>query len=154
MSDGCEAEIVSEPTINFDGEKYWQNGAVVKLSIPDDVNFNHWETNGSCYISDPWQRNGTFMIGDLSRKPMFSPLDYMVKPSDERVMDGTKYRYLSRRDYHLYLSDEVCRQKGYQFDKNDDLFKWDAEGNKVWVTAVVGWVPGDIPSDGAQITTT
>ena len=42
----------------------------------------------------------------------------MVKPSSEREMDGTKYRFLSRRDYHLYLSDEVCRQKGYEFDKN------------------------------------
>ena len=151
VSDGCEAEIISEPTIDFGGEKYWQNGAVIQLSISDDANFNHWETNGSCYIKDPWQRNGTHVISDLSRKPMFSPLDYMVKPSDERVMDGTKYRYLSRRDYHLYLSNEVCQQKGYQFDKNDDLFKWDADGNKVWVTAVVGWVPGDIPSDGAQI---
>ena len=75
----------------------------------------------------------------------------MVKPSSEREMDGTKYRFLSRRDYHLYLSDEVCRQKGYQFDKNDDLFKWDAEGNKVWVTAVIGWLPGDIPTGGAVI---
>ena len=149
VSDGCKAEIVSEPTINFAGVKYWQNGAVIQLTIADDANFNHWETNGSCYIRDPWQRNGTHVIGDLHRKPMFSPLDYMVKPSGEREMDGTKYRFLSRRDYHLYLSDEVCRQKGYEFDKNDDLFKWDAEGNKVWVTAVVGWVPGAIPSDGA-----
>ncbi len=151
VSDGCKAEIVSEPTINFDGEKYWQNGAVVKLTIADDADFNHWETNGTCYINDPWQRNGTHVIGDLSRKPIFSPLNEMVKPSDEREMDGIKYRYLSRRDYHLYLSDEVCRQKGYQFDKNDDLFKWDAKGNKAWVTAIVGWVPGNIPTGGAVI---
>ena len=151
VSDGCTAEIISEPTIKFDGEKYWQNGAIVKLTAPDDVAFNHWETNGTCYINNPWQRNGTFMIGDLSRKPIFSPLNEMVKPSDEREMDGIKYRYLSRRDYHLYLSDEVCRQKGYQFDKNDDLFKWDADGNQVWVTAIVGWVPGDIPTGGAVI---
>ena len=151
VSDGCTAEIISEPTIKFDGEKYWQNGAIVKLTAPDDVAFNHWETNGTCYINNPWQRNGTFMIGDLSRKPIFSPLNEMVKPSDEREMDGIKYRYLSRRDYHLYLSDEVCRQKGYQFDKNDDLFKWDAYGNLVWVTAIVGWVPGDIPTGGAVI---
>ena len=151
VSEGCTAEIVSEPTINFDGERYWQNGAVVKLTIPDDADFNHWETNGTCYINDPWQRNGTFVIGDLSRKPIFSYLNEMVKPSDEREMDGFKYRYLSRRDYHLYLSDEVCRQKGYQFDQNNDLFKWDEDGNKVWVTAVVGWVPGDIPTGGAVI---
>ena len=151
VSDGCKAEIVSEPTIDFDGVKYWQNGALVKLTAPDDVAFNHWETNGTCYLSNPWLRNGTFVISDLSRKPIFSPLNEMVKPSDEREMDGIKYRYLSRRDYHLYLSDEVCRQKGYQFDKNDNLFKWDAAGNKVWVTAIVGWVPGDIPSGGAVI---
>ena len=151
VSDGCTAEIISEPTIKFDGEKYWQNGAIVKLTAPDDVAFNHWETNGTCYINNPWQRNGTFVIGDLSRKPIFSPLNEMVKPSDEREMDGIKYRYLSRRDYHLYLSDEVCRQKSYQFDNNGDLFRWDAYGNKAWVTAIVGWVPGNIPSDGAVI---
>ena len=151
VSDGCEAEIISEPTIDFGGEKYWQNGAIVKLTAPDDLAFNHWETNGTCYISNPWQRNGTHVISDLSRKPIFSYLNEMVKPSTEREMDGIKYRYLSRRDYHLYLSDEVCRQKGYQFDSNGDLFKWDADGNKVWVTAIVGWVPGDIPSGGAVI---
>ena len=73
VSDGCKAEIVSEPTINFDGVKYWQNGAVIQLTIADDANFNHWETNGSCYIRDPWQRNGTHVIGDLSRKPISVP---------------------------------------------------------------------------------
>ena len=151
VSDGCTAEIVSESTINFDGEKYWQNGAVVYLSAPDNADFNHWETNGTCFIKDPWQRSGTQVISDLSRKPLFSPLNEMVKPSDEREVDGIKYRYLSRRDYHLYLSDEVCRQKGYQFDKNDDLFKWDEDGNQVWVTAITGWVPGDIPTEGAVI---
>ena len=151
VPDGCKAEMLSEPTIDFDGEKYWQNGAVVLLTAPEDADFNHWETNGSCYINDPWRRSGTQVISDLSRKPMFSYINYMQEPSTEREMEGLKYRYLSRRDYHLYLSDEVCRQKSYHFDKNGDLFKWDADGNHVWVTAVVGWVPGDIPSGGAQI---
>ena len=151
VSDGCTAEVISEPTVNFDGEKYWQNGAIVKLTAPDDADFNHWETNGTCYINDPWQRSGTQVIGDLRRMPSFSYINYMQKPSLEREIDGIKYRYLSRRDYHLYLSDEVCRQKYYHFDENNDLFKWDADGNHVWVTAIVGWVPGDIPTDGAVI---
>jgi hypothetical protein len=44
VSDGCTAEIISEPTIKFDGEKYWQNGAIVKLTAPDDVAFRSFGT--------------------------------------------------------------------------------------------------------------
>ena len=148
--DDCKAEIISEPTIHFDGKSYWQNGALVTLTAHDDADFNHWETNGSCYIGDPWTKNGVQEIRDLSRIPSFSYINYMVEPTAERTMDGTKYRYLSRRDYHLYLSDEFCRLRGFEFDSNGDLYK-SIGGKKVWVTAVTGWEGGKIPSDGAQI---
>ena len=151
VPEGCTGEIVSEPTVNFDGNRYWQNGATIRLTAPDDADFNHWETNSSCYINDPWQRSGTQVIGDVKRKPSFTYINYMPKATLERTMDGTKYRYLSRSDYHLYLSDEVIAQKSYHFDDDGELFKWDAKGNHVWITAVVGWEPGKIPSDGAQI---
>jgi hypothetical protein len=35
-------------------------------------------------------------------------------------MDGTKYRYLSSDDYHLYLSDELCAKKGYYLDEDHE----------------------------------
>ena len=148
--ENCTVEIVSEPTIDFDGNKYWQNGATIRLSAPDNADFNHWETNGSCYVNDPWQRSGTLVLQDVQYKPTFSILNAMVKPTDERTMDGTKYRYLSKRDYHLYITDEMCRQRGYEFDENGNLYK-KVGNSKAWITAVVGWEPGKIPADGAQI---
>ena len=148
--ENCTVEIVSEPTIDFDGNKYWQNGATIRLTAPDNADFNHWETNGSCYVNDPWQRSGTLVLQDVQYKPTFSILNAMVKPTDERTMDGTKYRYLSKRDYHLYITDEMCRQRGYEFDENGNLYK-KVGNSKAWITAVVGWEPGKIPADGAQI---
>ena len=150
VPENCTVEIVSEPTIDFDGNKYWQNGATIRLSAPDDMDFNHWETNGSCYVNDPWQRSGTLVLQDVHYKPTFSILNAMMKPTDERTMDGTKYRYLSKRDYHLYITDEMCRQRGYEFDENGNLYK-KVGNSKAWITAVVGWEPGKIPADGAQI---
>ena len=150
VPENCTVEIVSEPTIDFDGNKYWQNGATIRLSAPDNADFNHWETNGSCYVNDPWQRSGTLVLQDVQYKPTFSILNAMVKPTDERTMDGTKYRYLSKRDYHLYITDEMCRQRGYEFDENGNLYK-KVGNSKAWITAVVGWEPGKIPADGAQI---
>ena len=150
VPENCTVEIVSEPTIDFDGNKYWQNGATIRLSAPNDTDFNHWETNGSCYVNDPWQRSGTLVLQDVQYKPTFSILKAMVKPTDERTMDGTKYRYLSKRDYHLYITDEMCRQRGYEFDENGNLYK-KVGNSKAWITAVVGWEPGKIPADGAQI---
>ena len=150
VPENCTVEIVSEPTIDFDGNKYWQNGATIRLTAPDNADFNHWETNGSCYVNDPWQRSGTLVLQDVQYKPTFSILNAMVKPTDERTMDGTKYRYLSKRDYHLYITDEMCRQRGYEFDENGNLYK-KVGNSKAWITAVVGWEPGKIPADGAQI---
>ena len=150
VPENCTVEIVSEPTIDFDGNKYWQNGATIRLSAPDNADFNHWETNGSCYVNDPWQRSGTLVLQDVQYKPTFSILNAMVKPTDERTMDGTKYRYLSKRDYHLYITDEMCRQRGYEFDENGNLYK-KVGNSKAWITAVVGWESGKIPADGAQI---
>lgn len=67
-------------------------------------------------------------------------------------MDGTKYRYLSARDYHLYMSDKERHEKGYYFDDSSDRYLVKTvDGSDAYITAVTGWVPGSIPSDGAQI---
>lgn len=146
----CTYEMVTEPTIDFDGHKYYQNGARIKLTVPEGKAFDHWDTSGSCYISDPWQRDGIMEIRDVKRMPYFRYYDTKLKAKQERTMDGTVYRYLSSDDYHLYLSDELCVQKGYYCDEEHWLVKM-VGSTKVYVTAVTGWEPGKIPSDGAQI---
>lgn len=146
----CTYEMVTEPTIDFDGHKYYQNGAQIRLTVPEGKAFAHWTTGGSCYISDPWQRDGIMEIRDVRRKPYFIYYATPIKAKQERTMDGTKYRYLSSDDYHLYLSDELCAKKGYYLDEDHWLVKM-VGSTKVYVTAVTGWEPGKIPSDGAQI---
>ena len=153
VPDNCVGKIVSESTVKFNGEEYWQSGAVIELTAPDDVPFYLWATNtGGCWISDPWQRSGQQIVRDINHIPSFGIETSMPEPREGlREMDGTLYRYLYREDYHYYLSDELCREKGYHFDDKGELFKWSEKGDHIWVTAVVGWKDGKIPSDGAQI---
>ena len=51
---------------------------------------------------------------------------------------GVEYRYLSRSDYHLYLSNETCRAKSWTFDDDNYLVGYDSDGDKLFITAVVG----------------
>ena len=151
VPDGCTYRFVSKPQAPFNGVDYYKSGTVIELTAPDDVAFDHWETNtGGCWLSNPWQRSGLQTVRDIYRKPYITIETTPSKPHLEREMDGTKYRYLYSYDYHYYLSDETVKAKGYQFDKDGAMYKL-VGSTKVWVTAVTGWVPGDIPSDGAQI---
>jgi len=151
VPEGCSYRFVSEANAPFNGVNYYKSGAVIELTAPDDVAFDHWATNaGGCWISNPWQRSGLQTVRDIYRKPYFQIETSMPTAKLEREMDGTKYRYLYNFDYHYYLSDETVKAKGYQFDANGELYLL-VGTTKVWVTAVVGWVPGDIPGDGAQI---
>lgn len=150
MAADCTYEMLTEPTIDFDGHKYYQNGAQIRLTVPEGKAFAHWTTGGSCYISDPWQKDGIMEIRDVNRRPYLQYYATPIEAKQERTMDGTKYRYLSSDDYHLYLSDELCAKKGYYLDEEHWLVKM-VGSTKVYVTAVTGWEPGKIPSDGAQI---
>ncbi len=150
VPEGCEWSIESDATINFDGEDYWQSGAVIRLTAPDGFAFNHWEPNFTCQIDDPWIRSGIHVVRDLRSQPIFILSTSMPGAKLERTMDGTRYRYLSNIDYCYYLSREYCDQKGYCFDEDGWLVKM-VDGTKVFVTAVTGWESGSIPSDGAQI---
>lgn len=152
VPDGCTAEIVSPPTITFNGVDYWQSGATIRLSAPDDLPFHHWTSEGNgCFLSNPWQRSGLQTLDDIYNTPILTIANSIPKPyTPDRIIDGTRYRYLCKSNYHLYLSDQYIAQKGYQFDKNGELYL-QVDNKKVWVTAVVGWEPGKIPNDGAQI---
>ena len=151
VPEGCTGKIVSEATVNFNGVEYWQNGATIELTAPDNVTFHHWATNtGGCFISNPWQRSGVQIVRDIQQAPNFGIETAKPTPKKERTMDGTNYLYLSRTDYHLYLSDELCQQKGFYLNKDGWLVK-KVNDKEIFVTAVNGWDNGHIPSDGAQI---
>ena len=152
VPEGCSYRFVSEPNAFFNGVEYYTSGTVIELTAPDDVPFDHWESDSyGCWFNDPWQRSGQQTLRDINHTPAFHINPSMIEAKMEREMDGTLYRYLYRHDYHLYISDEEIAQKSYHFDENGELFKWDADGNHVWITAVVGWKGDKIPSDGAQI---
>ena len=152
VPEGCTYRFVSKPQVPFNGVDYYTSGTVIELTAPDDMPFDHWETNTEgCWLSNPWQRSGLQTVRDINFQPSIRIETSPVNAHEELEMDGTKYRYLYRYNYHYYLSDETCREKGYHFDDKGELYKWSVDGDKVWLTAVVGWVPGDIPSDGAQI---
>ena len=55
---------------------------------------------------------------------------------------GVKYRYLSKTDYHLYLSDETCREKSWKLDGDGYLVTYDKDGDKLFITAIVGYESG------------
>ena len=152
VPEGCSYRMVSQADVPFNGVDYYKSGAVIELTAPDDVPFDHWDTNtGGCWISNPWQRSGQQIVRDIYRTPSFQIETSPSVAHEEREMDGIKYRYLNRGDYHYYLSDETVEQKSYHFNERGELYKWDKDGNKAWVTAITGWVPGDIPSGGAVI---
>ncbi|KWW24139.1 MAG: fibronectin type III domain-containing protein, partial [bacterium F082] len=152
VPEGCTYRFVSEPQVPFNGVDYYKSGTVIELSVPDDVDFDHWQTiSDGCWISNPWQRSGLQTVRDIRYAPDFTIATTMPEAKEERKMDGTVYRYLYKQDYHLYISDEEVAAKRYYFDDKGEMFKWDEDGKHVWVTAVTGWVPGKIPSDGAQI---
>ena len=153
VPEGCKAEMVSAPDWRFNGVDYYGAGAKVQLTVPKGTAFDHWVTTGKpvgCYISNPWMAGGTHTITDIRTQPQLSIATTMPKARKEREMDGTKYRFLGAEDYRLYMSQEYCAQKGFEFDKDGWLIKMVGH-TKVYVTAVTGWVPGDIPADGAQI---
>ena len=139
MPEGCSYEFESEPTVNLNGESYWKSGARVRLTVPDDIAFDHWDTkNNGCYINDPWTRDGIHVISDVRLKPTFSIATEMPEAKTSHTFYGVEYRYLSRSDYHLYLSNETCRAKSWTFDDDNYLVGYDSDGDKLFITAVVG----------------
>ena len=150
MTDGGTCEILSEPDLQYGGKSYWKSGAKVRLTAPDNAVFDHWTGLGSCFISDPWSKDGVHIIKDVKGDLLIGVRSAMPEALKETVMDGTKYRYLGSHDYQLYLTDEECAAKGYVIDSKGWLTKV-IDGSTCYITAVVGWEPGKIPADGLQI---
>ncbi len=155
-------EFLDEPYVNVNGKSYYTNGCRVKLSIGEGSggtgttvsNFNYWKDPYGCFISDPMNVDGIHILNDMKRQPFISnATDAAPSARLERELEGTRYRYLTRADYHLYMSDEHVAAKGYEFENGDAdayLLK-KIDGTKCYITAVTGVNVDDIPNDGAQI---
>ena len=143
VPEGCSYEFESEPTVNYNGKEYWKSGARVKLTAPDGVPFDHWDTGTTgCYINDPWLRSGSHTIVDVKHTPLFNIATSMPDAKTNHTFYGVKYRYLSKTDYHLYLSDETCREKSWKLDGDGYLVTYDKDGDKLFITAIVGYESG------------
>ena len=143
---GCTYKILDEPFVRFNGVDYWTSGTWVELSAPDDMAFDHWYdpfAKDALYISDPWTKNGRHQLRDIHYTPVIQIATSMPEARTMHTIQGVKYRYLSSRDYKLYLSDELCRQKGWTLDNKEYLVGYDKDGDKLYITAAVGY-EGDI----------
>ena len=143
---GCTYKILDEPFVRFNGVDYWTSGTWVELSAPDDMAFDHWYdpfAKDALYISDPWTKNGRHQLRDIHYTPVIQIATSMPEAKTQHTIQGVKYRYLSSRDYKLYLSDELCRQKGWSFDDKEYLVGYDKDGDKLYISAAVGY-EGDI----------
>ena len=145
VPEGCSAEILSEPMVKFRNANYYTSGIQVRLTVPAGTSFDHWTSAAgvACHVSDPWLANGVVTLSCSYGQPKLEIATSMPEPIQERERMGINYRYLSNRDYLLYLSEETCQQKSYQFDSDGYLFVYDPDGTKTYITAVTGCDPDD-----------
>jgi hypothetical protein len=152
---GVTYEFQGEPDVTIDGKHYYTNGCQVKFIAPDGLTFNHWEDNNGCFIYDPWRKDGIHQLKDMSSKPMISISTNSIPEAEtERTLWGVTYRYLSRRDYHYYISDEERVARGWEFESDDsdaNLIVKDSNGKASEITAITGYKESDYNDDGVQI---
>ena len=140
VPDGCKAEMVSEPAWRFNGVDYYGSGAKVNLTVPEGTAFDHWVTSGKpvgCFISDPWTASGIHTLTDVRTQPQLSIATSMPEPvQGTRERCGINYRYISNRDYMLFMSDSLRQARNFQFDSDGECYVYDTEGTKNYVTVI------------------
>ena len=155
VPEGVTYEFQGEPDVTLDGKEYWTNGCWVQLNVPSGTTFNHWYDNNRCFISDPFTANGLHQLKDLSQEPLLSIITKDIPEAEtERTLWGVTYRYLSRKDYHFYISDEDLEAMGWKFENDDNdanLIVYNANGDASEITAIVDYYEPDYNSDGVQI---
>ena len=158
-SDGVSYEFVSNPDVTFNGRGYHKTGCWIRTTLDPGIPFDHWQDGVSgCFISDPWTRNGLHQLKDLSHQPSLNAYTSAIPAAEtERTLWGVKYRYLSRRDYHFYISDEDRVKKGWTFEDDDNdanMVVYDSNNDASEITAVVGYDQSDseflVTADGVQ----
>ena len=137
VPEGCKAELIGEPFKRLNGKKYYRSGAQVELTVPEGTQFDHWIDNNGCFINDPWTANGVHTLSDVKGKPLLAIATSMPKPvQNDRKLGGIIYRYLSKRDYILFMSDSLRQARGYRFDDDGECFVFDKDGTRNWVTVI------------------
>ena len=144
MPEGCTATIESEPVFKFGGKSYYKTGTIITTTTPANALwFHHWVPANGVFISDPFAENGRHRVEDLGSGAVitlnYTP--YEVEAETEREYFGTVYRWLSRRDYHLYISDEYLQSKYWYFENGDEDANliMNKNGNKAEITVVTGY---------------
>ena len=156
VPEGVEFEFQGDPFVTLNSKKYWTNGCRVKLTVADGTKFNHWVDNNRCFISDAWTASGIHQFKDMANKPILSIVTNDIpKAETERTLWGVTYRYLSRKDYHYFISDEERIQRGWVFENDDDedanLIVKNAKGDASEITAITGYKESAYDDDGVQI---
>ena len=154
--EGVSYEFIGEPDVTFNGRAYYKNGCWIRTTLDASIPFNHWQDGTSgCFISDPWTANGLHQLKDLSHKPSLGVYSNSIPEAEtERTLWGVKYRYLSRRDYHFFISDEDRMAKGWTFESDDsdaNLIVKNTDGDASEITAITGYKESDYNDDGVQI---
>jgi hypothetical protein len=156
--EGGSYEFVSDPDVTFNGRNYYRSGCWIRTTLDASIPFNHWQDglSGGCFISDPWTRNGLHQLKDLKQKPSLGVWTSAIPEAEtERTLWGVTYRYLSRRDYHFYISDEDRIAKGWTFENDDNdanMIVYNADGDAYSeITAITGYKESDYNNDGVQI---
>ena len=156
IDNGCAYEFVGEPDMTLNGKSYYKNGCYVRLTVLDERNFNHWKDNGpgNCFISDPFRLDGIHQLKDVRDVPQIKANTGSIpSPVTERTLWGVTYRYLSRKDYHYYVSDEDLKVLGWTFrnSNNDANLIVMTNGNESLITAITGYDESNYNIDGVQI---
>ncbi|MBR4240105.1 MAG: leucine-rich repeat protein [Prevotella sp.] len=155
IAKGCTYEFLGEPEVTINGKDYYKNGCWIRLTASNGLAFDHWVDNNGCFISDPWTRDGVHQLKDLTYRPSIGIATTVIpEPETERTYWGVTYRYLSRRDYHYYISDEDRIAKGWTFESGDsdaNMIVKNGSGKASEITAVTGYKESDYNSDGVQI---
>ena len=154
--EGGSYEFVGEPDVTFNGRGYYKNGCWIRTTLDANIPFDHWQDGmNGCFISDPWTRNGLHQLKDMNFKPSLGAYTTPIPEAEtERTLWGVTYRYLSRRDYHFYISDEYRLAKGWEFESSDadaNLIVKDSNGKASEITVITGYKESDYNSDGVQI---
>ena len=137
VPEGCKAELIGEPFKRLNGKKYYRSGAQVMITVPEGTQFDHWLDNNGCFVSDPWTAGGVHTLSDVKAKPSLAIITSMPKPvQSNRERGGITYRYLSKNDYILFMSDSLRQARGYRFDDDGECFVFDKDGTRNWVTVV------------------
>ena len=118
---GCSVSIVEEPLVTVHGKSWWPTGTHIITQGNMPV-FGYWKETNGAFVSDPCAQNGWHLIQDVS-SPILGLYNDPIRPEpeDDYNIFGTKYIWLSRHDYHLYVSNEWLNENypSWHFEDND-----------------------------------